>query len=386
MKKIAYVLPSFPVVSETFITTEMHAMQRRGHELVPVCFFSEEGACQPGDENILQDMRLLSDVEPWTLLSLLREIGGGLILAMEFCSLQKGIPFKSLLYQGLKLAFIAKSTGCSHIHAHFAQGTAATAIVAARFLGISVSFTGHGHDIYSFPEDLHIKLQYADLTIAVCNRMHNYLRDFPKSNNVKLVYCGVNTDFWTKGNIQPKNKLLFVGRLSAIKGIDDLIRAIAAIPEVNRPLLDIAGEGELKEDLKGLVQKYELNRWIRFLGAVNREWIKSASADYKGMVLPFCRGKDGGYDTGPIVLKEAMSLEVLLVTSDLIATGEFIDDKACLVHREGDVKDLTQKIVTLLNLTSSESKRLTLKARERVVKKFSDVTQARLMSNYIESL
>jgi hypothetical protein len=38
MKKIAYVIPVFPIASETFITTEMKALMHCGHEVEGICF------------------------------------------------------------------------------------------------------------------------------------------------------------------------------------------------------------------------------------------------------------------------------------------------------------------------------------------------------------
>jgi colanic acid/amylovoran biosynthesis glycosyltransferase len=36
MNKIGYILSSFPVLSETFISTEIRAMERCGHETQPI--------------------------------------------------------------------------------------------------------------------------------------------------------------------------------------------------------------------------------------------------------------------------------------------------------------------------------------------------------------
>jgi colanic acid/amylovoran biosynthesis glycosyltransferase len=386
MKKIAYVLPSFPVISETFITTEIHAMARKGHEILPYCFYFEDVPCHPGDELILQKMSIIPAVRPIKLLKLLKYIGPGMIKGVTFSHLQQGIPFKSLFYSALKLAYLVQSSGCDHIHAHFAQATAATAIVAAKILGIGVSFTGHGHDVYSGPADLMYKLQYADVSFAVCNRMQRYFEKFDGSKNIKLLYCGVNVSNQAVGEKALKNKILYLGRLSEIKGLFELIQAMSLIPESQRPELDIAGDGELLQQLQTAVVKYSLQAWIKFLGPVNRSWLKSVSCDYKAMVLPFCRGADGCYDTGPLVLKEAMALDLLILTSDLIAKGEFIDESSSLVFRESDAEDIAEKIIQAMALSEYESNQLIARAKERVLQLFSDDTSATVMSSYIEAL
>ncbi|MEH6450598.1 MAG: glycosyltransferase family 4 protein [Oleispira sp.] len=386
MKKIAYVLPSFPVVSETFITTEIHAMVRRGHEVLPCCFYLEDVPCHPGDESILQQMSLIPAVKPIKLLKLLKNIGPGIIEAITFSCLQQGMSFKSLFYSALKLAYLAQSNGCRHIHAHFAQGTAATAIVAAKILGVGVSFTGHGHDVYSGPADLQYKLQYADISFAVCNRMKKYFEKFNVGKNIKLLYCGVDVSNTSMAKKTHNKKILYLGRLSEIKGLFELIHAMTLIPESLRPELDIAGDGELLDELKSAVVKYSLQAWVKFLGPVNRSWLKSVSHNYRAIVLPFCRGADGCYDTGPLVLKEAMVLDLLVLTSDLIAKGEFIDERSSLVFRESDSKDIAEKIIRAMALSEAESNQYTGEAKKRVLQLFSDDASANVMSSYIEAL
>ena len=70
MKKIAYVIPAFPVASETFITTEMKALMDVGHEIQGICFERKKEACQVGDEKILATMLNTNDVSFLSLMSL----------------------------------------------------------------------------------------------------------------------------------------------------------------------------------------------------------------------------------------------------------------------------------------------------------------------------
>jgi hypothetical protein len=46
MKKIAYVLSSYPVLSETFVGTEMRNMQLCGHDIQPIAFRRHQGQYQ----------------------------------------------------------------------------------------------------------------------------------------------------------------------------------------------------------------------------------------------------------------------------------------------------------------------------------------------------
>ncbi len=49
MKRLAYLLADFPVLSETFIGNEIRAMRRKGHEVLPLLMNLREGLAQPED-------------------------------------------------------------------------------------------------------------------------------------------------------------------------------------------------------------------------------------------------------------------------------------------------------------------------------------------------
>jgi glycosyltransferase involved in cell wall biosynthesis len=65
---------------------------------------------------------------------------------------------------------------------------------------------------------------------------------------------------------QPDGRyLLYVGRLIALKGVQYLIQALDAVPEVT---LVIAGDGDYLPQLRALAEKYNLTARVRFLGKV----------------------------------------------------------------------------------------------------------------------
>ena len=395
---IAYVMPAFPVASETFITTEIKAMQWRDYSILPICLEATNETCQPGDEGILMQMECVKKVSLIQVLTLFFTVifyfftsgWKAVIFAFE----QQGIRPRSLILQGLKLAYLARKGGAQHIHAHFAWASSSTAIIAARFIGIGVSFTAHGSDVYKTPSDLHLKLQYADYSIAVCNRMKKDFHALCESAKVFVVPCGVDTYFFTpeernekqvSPNSSAVSELLYVGRLSETKGVDHLISALAIIPADLRPTLDIAGDGPMKAECEGLVEKLGLGDWVNFKGSVDRVWIQKKAHYYKAMVLPFCRSKTGAMDTGPLVIKEAMAMKVPIVTTDIMVNGELIDDQCATITPSSNPKRLAGALLNVCgrggkkSLGSDRSIHLLAKAErayKRVHKHFSSEAQA----------
>jgi len=158
MKTVGYVLSTFPVLSETFVGTEIRAMEQLGHKVVPIAFEAPTDRVQNKDQRFLHQTYYVKEAGvPDALAGLIFNMPG-YIDAYRFATQQTSVRPRSLLWQAGKVASIAKKQGCQHLHAHFALHSASVAIVAAKLLKISVSFVGHGFDIYVEPHDLALKV------------------------------------------------------------------------------------------------------------------------------------------------------------------------------------------------------------------------------------
>lgn len=356
MKKIAYVIPTFPVASETFITTEIKALQGLGHAVQGICFERSLEACQVGDEAIAEAMIDIRKVPLVSLISLIFIViynffGSGR-KGIGFAFKQQGIRPRSLLLQSIKLAYLCHTLQCEHIHAHFAQCSTATAIVAARLLGVSISFTSHGSDVYKSPSDLSLKLQNADFSVAVCKRMQNDFNNMSPTTQVYNVPCGIDTQFFNqkimRAAVSVKQPLLYLGRISETKGILHLIQALAKLPNALRPNIDIAGDGPMKAEAEKMASDFGIASSVNFLGSVSRSWVQQNASHYAAMVLPFCKVEGGIMDTGPLVIKEALALKLPLLTTDIMATGEFVDSRCAFVSQSSNPDDLARTLLKLL--------------------------------------
>ena len=125
MKKVAFVAPTYPVLSETFIQTEVDSLKACGHG-VCVMTFKVEQSEKSFDYDIV---KIGKDVRMGKVASI---NWFGFIKALSFVSKQNSMPKKSLFTYGLKLALQLAERDIDHVHAHFCQHTAAHAIVAAK--------------------------------------------------------------------------------------------------------------------------------------------------------------------------------------------------------------------------------------------------------------
>ena len=63
MKSIAYLTPTFPVLSETFVGTEIRAMANLGHSITSISFCQNQGLAQTEDLELSRSTIYLNQVE-----------------------------------------------------------------------------------------------------------------------------------------------------------------------------------------------------------------------------------------------------------------------------------------------------------------------------------
>jgi len=124
---------------------------------------------------------------------------------------------------------------------------------------------------------------------------------------------------WPAGRL----KVLFIGRLTQIKGAELLIRAASGLPAID---LTIAGDGDLRASLGALAR--ELGVQVRFTGQVDRVEKRRLLADCDVVVIPSILLNSEKVEGLPVVLLEAMAAAKPIVASrcggltDVILEGE----------------------------------------------------------------
>lgn len=381
MKRIAYLLADFPVLSETFVGNEIRAMEALGHTVLPVIMNRRTDAAQPEDVALANRSTLMSMLPRGAELLFWPGLNR-LLRAGRFTRAQKMLPAMSLFYQGARIARFLRREKIDHVHAHFAGGAAAHAIVAARLAGATVSFVCHGHDVYSEPQDLPAKLSHADFVVSVCRDLTDDLKAIEPQARIVEVPCGTNAARFTPRETGDHNgRLLFIGRLVEQKGLDDLLAALAALPVSERPHLDIVGNGPMRDKLKDIALNCGLRfDDVSFLGPRAAAWFAEHGATYRGLVAPFKCGPDGARDTGPLVVKEAMAMGLPVISTAYMGVKETVTPETGWLSAPADPSGLVASIRALLVQDAPARKRMGIAARERVEAMFTLERSARLLS------
>lgn len=142
-----------------------------------------------------------------------------------------------------------------------------------------------------------------------------YLEDFPIISNQKVIFTST---IWEHEIIAHRNtdlhdpiKILFLGRISAEKRIDILLKAIHNINEKYNVQLTIAGHGDknIETSLKNLITDLRLNN-VDFLGHISqKEDIKILMDTHDIFIIP------SEWDGQPRTIWEAMSRGMPIICS-----------------------------------------------------------------------
>lgn len=136
-------------------------------------------------------------------------------------------------------------------------------------------------------------------------------------------------------------RLLFVGRLIKLKGIDLLLRALADCSEVDATL-QIAGEGPLRCELERQSAELGIGGRVQFLGQLDRTALRAAYQQANAFVFPSLR------EAGGNAVYEAMAAGLPIIAVDHGGPAELVTPSCGILiaptSREGIVAGLAAAI------------------------------------------
>ncbi len=232
------------------------------------------------------------------------------------------------------LAAHLRRLGAAHLHNHIATASCTVAMLASRISGVPYSFTMHGPGIFFEPERWRIDAKMAHAAFTAC------ISDFCRSQGMifaarehwprlHIVHCGVDPARYDRPRAAGAGlRLLFVGRLAAVKGVPVLFEALTGLRARHPGLrLTLIGDGPERPGLEAEARALGLEAAVTFAGYRSQAEVAEALAETDILVLPsFAEGV-------PVVLMEAMAARVPVVTTRIAGIPELVEDGAsgCLV-------------------------------------------------------
>lgn len=176
------------------------------------------------------------------------------------------------------------------IHAHWWFPNGLVGTWTARMSDLPLITTLHGTDVrlartvaFSRPGFRHV-MQHSAAVTAVSQFLADEAQKVVSTSAPIVAPMPVATDLFSPGGSRAANRLLFVGRLNAQKGIELLLRALAVT--TTGASLDIVGDGPDAERLKALAGQLEIGERVRWIGALPQQQLTEYYRSAAALVVP----------------------------------------------------------------------------------------------------
>src|ERR1041385_6801771 len=360
--RLGYLYSRYPVISQTFCDAEMLALERRGIELVIGSVYPPLTSLR--HEYIARLDAPIHYAPPQEILRILERNAKTTgkwprnLIAQHDRKYGPGAKAELRARNAFYLAVFFTRTNVDHVHVHFANRAAHTALFLKESSGIPFSVTAHGQDFMKDlgSDDLLREIcAAAEFVAAETDYSRDLLRQRCPASAAKIhrVYNGIDLERFPVARLANGNRIpriVSVGRLVAFKGLDDLIDACAELARRRIDFVcDIIGDGPLRETLQAKVEQLDLASRVNLLGSLSQDAVlkKLEAADI--FALASTTDEQGATDVFPTVILEAMASARPVVSTRLAGIPELVvDGQTGTLVAPGDSNALAQALEQFL--------------------------------------
>jgi len=236
------------------------------------------------------------------------------------------------------------------VHTHSAYPDAVGSIIACRLLKLPVVTTVHGSDINVMPKNpfLRPQIRYAlnrsNGIVAVSRKLIKKIEKLSVSNEIKHIPCaGYNPDSFSSvhsdDRVNNTYRIIFIGNLVKIKGVDLLINAVAKLKNSMNMQLDIIGKGPEMQKLRQMTKDRSLEHVVKFYGIVEHEKIALHLQKANLLCLP-------SYNEGtPNVVIEALASGLPVLATKVGALPDIVNDTNGILVNTGKIDELINGVL-----------------------------------------
>lgn len=386
---IAYFINQYPKVSHSFIRREILALERRGFRIERIALRGWDAELVD-PEDVLEQKRtryVLRGGLPPLLAALLGVLVSSPVRFFAALRLalrtgwraERPLPYHLVYFaEACRMLPWLKSSGVTHVHAHFGTNAAEIVMLARVLGGPPYSFTAHGPEEFDSPQFLRVgeKVRRAAFVVAITSYARSQLYRWVEHahwSKVKVVHCGLEPAFFESAWVPAETpRLVCVGRLAEQKGQLLLIEAAARLAAKGiRFELVLVGDGEMRTEVEGLIARHGLGRQIWITGWISGDQVREEILAARGLVLSsFAEGL-------PVVIMEAMALRRPVLTTDVAGIPELVrhGENGWLIPA-GSIDALAAAMENFLALSADELRVMGESAHARVRERHSIDTEA----------
>jgi glycosyltransferase involved in cell wall biosynthesis len=340
--RLGYLISRYPAISHTFILREVQELRRLGFSIDVA---SINNVDRPTDQLAREERE--EAARTWyvkaqgvggalwaNLITFLSRPAAYMGAALFAVRLGRG-DLRNLvlcLFYLIEAAMVGqwmRRKNLRHLHVHFATPASSVGMITARMFAFTFSITVHGPDeFYDVPGyQLAAKVASARLLCTIGHYASSQLmRISPPEHwsKIRITRLGVDPELFTPVQFRQSFEtfeVICVGRLVAAKGQLVLVEAIAKLAAQGRNIrLRLVGDGPDRSMLHAAVHRLNASSSILFEGSVNQDRIRDLYRQAHVFALAsFAEGI-------PVVLMEAMAMEIPCVTTWITGIPELIRD------------------------------------------------------------
>ncbi len=382
-RSLAYLISQYPALSMAFVVREVRELRRLGFRIQtasinpadrPSASLTDEEQEESRQTYYVKTDGAFGAAKAHLQTLLTNPIGycRGLALLLRLGGLDLKQQFFGLMYftEALMVGQWMRRGKTAHLHCHLGQQAATVGLFLRTVFQHGFSMTVHGPDEFHDVKGQFLARKVAAADFIIC------ISSFARSQLVLLsppihwdklivVRLGVDPLLFSPPDQTPLNddlEILCVGRLVPAKGQHILLAAVDRLIQQGCPLrLRLAGSGPDEESLRAHAAQLAQPSSVLFEGAVNQDRISTLYAAADIFCLPsFAEGV-------PVVLMEAMSMEIPCVTTNITGIPELIRDGIeGLLVPPSDLDALVEALAKLVD-DAPLRRRLAASARERII-------------------
>jgi glycosyltransferase involved in cell wall biosynthesis len=177
-----------------------------------------------------------------------------------------------------------------------------------------------------------------------------YLQKATGITGVYAISCGIDATAYTARLDRPAtNRIVFVGRVTAEKNIDVLLRAMTKLDPSLGATLTIVGGGDLLAKLKQTTIDLGLAERVTFAGYLSDEELRHTLTAATVFAMPSTA------ELQSIASLEAMASGLPIVVADAMALPHLVEDgENGYLFTPGDVDDLAAKLTAVLTKSDDD--------------------------------
>ena len=388
--RIAYFINQYPKVSHSFIRREILALERQGFEILRIALRGwDDKLVDAEDQQERTRTRYVLQAGLLPLLfAMLRALvaSPGRFFSAFALAIRMGrhaerpLPYHlAYLAEACRMLPWLKSFGAMHVHAHFGTNSAEVVMLAHELGGPKYSFTAHGSETVDNAQFIGLgeKIRRSAFVVAVCSFGRSQLYrwvEYEHWPKIHVVHCGLEPAFHGVAPVPlpALPRLVCVARLSKGKGQLLLIEAAHRLARKGIEFeLVLAGDGEMRTEVEGLIARYGLARQVRITGWISSDQVRTEILAARGLVLPsFSEGL-------PVVIMEAMALRRPVLTTYVGGIPELVRPgiDGWLIPA-GSIDALTAAVEDFLVKPADELRKMGEAAYLRVIERHSIDTEA----------